>query len=568
MKAFKYLVFFILLLFSLISISAFATEYSRNNVNWFSDPQQACDTMKGGFGSYTITTTEYVAPNLCRLYQNQHYIQDAGLLVRGEQTQCKAGATRVTSGSYKLSNWANETELFSLMDQSAAAFAGTTVCANSCIHNFDYTTNTEGDESSGYIVMSGSYLSTAQSCTTPTTGPTGTLNGTGSTNPSDGGSGTGGNNGGCTTTGTTTTCNGGTGGDGGQGGSGTGGQGGQGGKGGDGGSVTVDMAPVISAINSASTSIKESISSLGTSISNKLSQVGAAITDALGITNGKLDAVKAEQEATKNAVNALKAEQQATTAAVNAVKTSVDANTAAVNANGEKVKSAVDANTAAVNASADKVKSAVDQNTLAVNAVKTSVDANTQAVNENGEKVKSAVNENTNAVNNNTQAVNAVKSSVDANTQAVNENGEKVKSAVDSNTSAVNANGNKIIGAVDANTEAANKNGEKLDGIKGEIEKTNGILDSIKEWLMGDADTSAFDAQLPEREITQQTFKENIFGGSAQCPADKTLSMPFLGRSFSKTFSFEIWCDYLSIIGYFILISSYFYGAHIITRNS
>ena len=561
MRFFKYLIFFFLSIFvtSVYSASYKATRSFDSVTSTGSTALSACRGI-GAESASSETSSGYC-------YQNGLIIGFWAL----DSSSCTAGATRVTSGSYRIQNWKNETELFSLMDQSAAAFAGTTVCANSCIHNFDYTTNTSGDESSGYIVMSGSYLSTAQSCTTPTSGPTGTLNGTGSTNPPDGGDGSdgsGGNSGGCTTTGTTTTCNGGTGGDGGQGGSGTGGQGGQGGKGGDGGSVTVDMAPVVSAINSASTSIKESISSLGTSISNKLSQVGAAITDTLGITNGKLDAVKAEQQATTNAVNALKAEQQSTTNAVNAVKASVDANTSAVNANGEKVKSAVDANTAAVNASADKVKTAVDDNTKAVNAVKSSVDANTEAVNASGEKVKSAVDANTQAVNVNTQAVNGVKASVDANTEAVNANGDKVQSAVDANTNAVNANGARIKGAVDANTQAVNANGEKLDGIKGEIEKTNGILDDIKAWLTDDVDTTPFEAELPEREITQQTFKENIFGGSAQCPADKTLSMPFLGRSFSKTFSFEIWCDYLSIIGYFILISSYFYGAHIITRNS
>ena len=134
--------------------------------------------------------------------------------------------------------------------------------------------------------------------------------------------------------------------------------------------------------------------------------------------------------------------------------------------------------------------------------------------------------------------------------------------------------------------------GQKLDLIKNALDgdgstgdtdltETNKKLDEIKEngddlndWLdVDDTDGVGDDVfgndDVPEKKLDKKNFSTSIFGSNAQCPSDKTLSMTlFTGRTFSKTFSYSMWCDKLAIFGQFILIVSYLYGAHIVTRNS
>ena len=103
------------------------------------------------------------------------------------------------------------------------------------------------------------------------------------------------------------------------------------------------------------------------------------------------------------------------------------------------------------------------------------------------------------------------------------------------------------------------------DGV--DLTETNSILNDIKDWLTEEPDTSSLEADIPTKELTSQSFKTNLFGSSAQCPADVTLSLPgFSG--FSKTFSFADWCYYLSLFGNFILIAAYCMGAYIIVSKS
>src|SRR5690606_31075829 len=102
---------------------------------------------------------------------------------------CVAGATSVYSGSVTIQNWANQDEWISLNDSALSKFTGTSVCANSCIHSFDFMGGAEGDMDNGPVTFKGRYTSTTQSCTSPTSGPTDTLNGSGSGSGGDGGNG-------------------------------------------------------------------------------------------------------------------------------------------------------------------------------------------------------------------------------------------------------------------------------------------------------------------------------------------------------------------------------------------
>ena len=122
-----------------------------------------------------------------------------------------------------------------------------------------------------------------------------------------------------------------------------------------------------------------------------------------------------------------------------------------------------------------------------------------------------------------------------------------------------------------------NGDGTDLTETNAKLDENNSLLSDLKDWLTGGEDGSngtggdnpfGNDA-VPEKAITPQDFKTNIFSGSASCPADRTLSFQlFTGKTFSKTFSFSIWCDKLAIFGTLILIASYLYGAYIITSKS
>lgn len=139
--------------------------------------------------------------------------------------------------------------------------------------------------------------------------------------------------------------------------------------------------------------------------------------------------------------------------------------------------------------------------------------------------------------------------------------------------------GDKIDAIKDAlGGDSGSENGSP-DGT--DLTETNSKLDDIKEngtdlndWLKvgkenGELGDKPFGTdETPKKEITTQTLKTNIFGSSSACPADRNLSMNFLGRSFQKTFSFSLWCEQLAILGSLILISAYLFGAYIIASKS
>lgn len=539
MRFFKYLVFIISTIFSITSYSAVGIG-SENAPKTFPTFDAACNSLKQQYSAGRYELTGSGNSRVCGLYNNQSHVYSAWLY--GGDSSCTAGATRVTSGSYKLSNWANENELVSLMNQSAAAFAGTSVCANSCIHEFDYTTNTSGDESNPPIVMAGSYKSTAQSCTTPTQGPTGELKGSGSGTGGDGGdggggdTGGGGSDGGCTETGSTATCNGGAGGGGGAGagggagggGGGSGGQGGAGGaggaggQGGKGGDVTVNMKPVVDAVNSMSSSILNKLSSVASDITGAISDMKTSITDAIGITNSKVQAVKDEVAAQGQQT---RSEIAKNTAAVNSVKQSVDANTEAVN----DMKSAVNQQTKAIN----DVKASVDANTTAIGAVKAAVDTVKSAVDAVASKIDKAAADTVEAVNASaSKIISAISADGNATRQAINADGDATRKTMteqgDATRSAINANGQKITDAIKENTE--------------ETKKTNSLLDEIKEWLTDEEHSEDTDGLI---EVLEQDVDTNMrsdhLNASGSCPSP--LQIPIkLFQTHTIEYKYDTFC--------------------------
>lgn len=458
MRFFKYLVFLSLLI---ISTSSIAERYWLN--------------LSTGQTTTSLTAVDWQ----CRQWGGNGYSNNLG----NQTYECLTDAPKpffkiqLKNGSCK----AGETAFLDGYITSSTGFAPTSVCFQGCTW-----TNTSGgtafDTPNGNLDWGFDAENTGNPCTTETPKGEDTPNG----DPQDGSNGndgSSGSNGGCTEGSTSIDCQGGTGGDGGQGGTGgdggtgTGGQGGkggnggQGGKGGDGGKVTVEMTPVVNAINNMSAAIINKLNTVATDIKNAISQMSAAITDKIGITNNKLDQVKAEianqAQVTQNAINQ---------------------NTQAVNAQGKATQDAIDSNTDAVNAQGK------------------------------------------------------------ATQDAINANGDKIKGAIDGNTDAINANGEML--------------GEKID-------KTNSLLDEIKQWLFEEPDLSEFEAETPHRELNPQSFSTNIFGSSAACPASRTLSMTmFTGRSFSQTFSFEMWCEKLSIFGTLILLAAYVFAAYIVVSKS
>lgn len=132
-------------------------------------------------------------------------------------------------------------------------------------------------------------------------------------------------------------------------------------------------------------------------------------------------------------------------------------------------------------------------------------------------------------------------------------------------------------GGPDGGTGDADGDGTDLTQTNAKLDENNSLLSDLKDWLTGGEDGSngsggdnpfGNDA-VPEKALTPQDLKTNIFSGSAACPADRTLSFQlFTGKTFSKSFSFAMWCDKLAIFGTLILIASYLYGAYIITSKS
>lgn len=128
---------------------------------------------------------------------------------------------------------------------------------------------------------------------------------------------------------------------------------------------------------------------------------------------------------------------------------------------------------------------------------------------------------------------------------------------------AINKVRDKISEGDDSGTDMTETN-KKLDDIKKGIDDGN---EWGKEGANGDLPVGESTA-LPEKTLEKKTFSENIFSSSAQCPANKTLSMSLLGaRSFSYSFDFTQWCYYLGLLGQMILIGAYLHGANIITRS-
>ncbi|ENV33010.1 virulence factor TspB C-terminal domain-related protein [Acinetobacter gerneri] len=138
-------------------------------------------------------------------------------------------------------------------------------------------------------------------------------------------------------------------------------------------------------------------------------------------------------------------------------------------------------------------------------------------------------------------------------------------------------NNNTTNNTTNNNGGSGGGDGDKTNNNNGSGKDYTGVLDSIfntlgeiKDWLFGEADTSMFgDNKPPDQELSKQSLDTNAFGSYKQCPQDRTLSMNLLGRqSFSYTFSFSTWCEYLSMFGLFILIFSYLTGAYIIASKS
>lgn len=556
MKFFKYLIF----LFLLISFQVKADWYVGDlgqSFGIFPTSDAACKANRDRFST---SFTYQVEGNNCKLFSGGS-LYGQYLLVEIEKT-CKAGTSSVYSGSVTIQNWKDNDEWLNLNDAMLAKFNGTTVCANSCVHKFDFLGDSTGDATNGPVSFKGKYISTDTKCTSPTEGPVDTLNGT-KTPTNDGCKNseaycdkppTG-----CPAGYTSGSFN---------------------GKQicvknnpdptkpnpndpnnnpNDGGGK-FDDSRIIAAINDSKTAITNSINNAVNSINSSISTINQSITAVANAVNGTTNAVNNNT----NAVNAVKS-------SVDGLHNTINAVTTAVNNNTNAVTSAVNANTSATNA----VKASVDALNSTVSAVTGAVDNNTNAVNANGDKVANAVKDNITATNAVRDAVSNLNSSINAVADSVNANGDKVSNSVNANgkntVDAINSNGKNTVDAVNAGTEATKENGKKLDGINDGIKEGNGHLKDIKDYLKEGKD-SEFpengDTKVDIKTIDAGKFSETIFASSAQCPANKTLSMNFLGRrGFSYTFDFSEWCYYLGLLGNLILICAYIYASNIVLRS-
>ncbi|MFW1997347.1 virulence factor TspB C-terminal domain-related protein [Acinetobacter guillouiae] len=470
-----------------------------------------------------------------------------------------------------IQNWKNQDEWLNLNDSMLSKFTGTTVCSNSCVHKFDFLGDSTGDATNGPVTFKGKYVSTTQTCTSPTQGPVATLNGT-KTPTSDGckngesycdkpptgcpsGYSSGSFNGKqiCVKNNPDPTQpnpndpnNG-------------------GGK--------FDDSRIIAAINDSKNAITSSINNAVNSISQSINSINESISSVTNAVNGTTNAVNANTSAT----NAVKSSVDTLHNTINAVTTAVNNNTSAVT-------SAVNSNTSATNA----VKASVDALNSTVSAVTNAVDKNTTAVNANGDKVAKAVNDNTTATNsvktaveNLNSAVNAVSDAVNSNgkntVDAVNANGKNtvdavnsVKSAIDSLntsvnavTSAVNANGDKVTNAVNQGTEATKENGKKLDQIIKGQEEGNSLFKDIKDWLTGDNNLPENEKPTIE-EYDVGDYEKSYVSWSASCPPDVQIPISLLGQSSTLVLKWSPWCELLSKIRWAIIACAYFSAAYII----
>ena len=154
----------------------------------------------------------------------------------------------------------------------------------------------------------------------------------------------------------------------------------------------------------------------------------------------------------------------------------------------------------------------------------------------------------------------------------ISKDGKNVK------TTTTDSNGNTA--TVDS-SQVQSTNGTDLSGvisainaaktaIVSAVDKVKDTLSDIQDFLSGDVDTSSMtDVEVPQKQLDEKSFSENLYSASAQCPVDRTLSFKLLGRAdFTKTFSFQMLCDHLSIFGQLIMLASYIYAARIVTRDS
>ena len=84
----------------------------------------------------------------------------------------------------------------------------------------------------------------------------------------------------------------------------------------------------------------------------------------------------------------------------------------------------------------------------------------------------------------------------------------------------------------------------------------------------GGVDTTGLNADVPyiNNHNIPKNFKTNLFSSHNSCPSNNTLSMNFMGRSYSYTFKYDNVCNWLQMFGYLILALSYMYAANIVTR--
>lgn len=504
MRFFKYLVFFI---FSIISINTYAERYwFQNNFPPASSPELLCSNWGAPFQrepNFNIDTAVNGA-HVGRCYYSDSVQRNVYLI---KESSCTAGKTAFLDGYIT----------------SQTGFAPSSVCHSGCIYNSDGG-GTAFDTPNGNLSWGINATQTGATCTTDT--PKGEDKPNGDGTGGDGGDGGGGNtggggsNGGCTETGSTATCNGGSGGGGGAGAGGGagGGGGGSGGKGGDGGAggaggqggkggdVTINMTPVVNAVNNMSSAIVNKLTSVASQITGSISDMKTSITDAIGITNSKVQAVKDEVAAQGQQT---RSEIAKNTAAVNSVKQSVDANTQSVN----EMKSAVNQQTKAIN----DVKASVDANTTAIGAVKSAVDSVKSAVDAVASKIDKAA----------ADTVEAVNASANKITSAISADGNATRQAI-------NANGQKITDAVNKNTE--------------ETKKTNSLLEDLKEWLTGEEHSENTDGAVDVVEQNIDTnFKSDYLNASASCPAPLRIEMKLLQTHIIE-YKYDTFCWAASVV--------------------
>lgn len=508
MKFFKYLIFTI---FAFLSVNAYSKtvlqEYS--SFGSFDSETSACAYLvsKSSPGStYKIETSS--PDNRCKVYYSSGNYQLGAWLITTKD-ECKAGATTVHSGEFVISNWKDDSELESLMNQSYAHFSGSkNICASSCEHKFLSTTNKSGDENSQTIVMTGTFVSTDKACTSPTSAPNGSS--TGSKKPVECKNASGSNsycdkvpNKSCPTGYKEGSFN---------------------GKAicikestkpdnpndpnnPNNNSDNFDDSKIISAINASKDAITSAINDAVSSVSNALNTGFNSVTDALGTTNSKLEDVKANQKETTNAVNQ-------NTTAVNAVKDAINNLKASVDATSKDNKETIKA----INDSANTTKEAIDKH---------------------GKNITDAINENT-------KATNAVKDAV-------------------SNIKIPESGGGTI--------PSDGNNGEKLDGIKDSIQEGNGLLKDISQTLSDikdfitekpDLDSDGTGTESPnDQGIFDKKFNA-VFSLSKSCPPDIPFNFDtqYLQGNFSISLNWL--CIFFTFIAYPLQLVSHFMGLWIL----